>query len=187
MYNFFLYFDLLPFVILGTAKTDLDVFNDCLHQIEETYLPLETTWGIAKTLYFGNQSLMPTKSYMGIHERAVRAACNKFNSRPIFKACKEALENKDIELTHEQKRVLAKYVLEGTLNGLALQDSKQYENYMDDTNFIISKCKEYKTKYEVYYINLNKFCTINVCFCYSVRFLFIYFFLFRLQQVLIAW
>lgn len=122
--------------------------------IEDAYLPLETTWGIAKTLYFGNQSLMPTKCYMSIHERATRAIASKFGSAPLFRACKEALENKDIKLTHSQKRVLTKYVLEGTLNGLNLQE-KEFKKYSADLNFIISKIKEYKAKYEVYHITCN--------------------------------
>lgn len=125
-----------------------------MHPIEEAYLPLETTWGIAKTLYFGNQSMMPTKCYLGIHERATRAIANKFGSKPLFKACKEALENKNIKLTHSQRRVLTKYVLEGTLNGLHLQD-KEFVKYTDDVNYIMSKIKEYKPKYEVCHIIWN--------------------------------
>ncbi|XP_012225028.1 uncharacterized protein [Linepithema humile] len=128
------------------TKKNLDVLNDWLHPIEETYLPLETTWGIAKTLYFSNQSLMPTKYYMSIHERATRAIASKFGSAPLFRACKEALDN-DIKLTHLQKRLLTKYVLEGTLNGLHLQE-KELEKYMDDLNVILLKIKEYKSKYE---------------------------------------
>jgi len=132
-----------------------------LHPIEEAYLPLETTWGIAKTLYFGNQSLMPTKCYVGIHERATRAIASKFGSAPLFRACKEALDNKDIKLTHSQRRVLTKYVLEGTLNGLHLQD-KEFEKYSDDLIYIMSKIKDYKAKYEVYYIIWNRFIIIII-------------------------
>lgn len=129
------------------TKKDLDVFKDWIHPIEDTYLPLETTWGIAKTLYFGNQSLMPTKYYMSIHERATRAIASKYGSVPLFKACEEALDNKNLKLTHSQKRVLTKYVLEGRLNGLQLQD-KEFEKYKDDLMYILSKCREYKSKYE---------------------------------------
>lgn len=93
---------------------------------------------------------MPTKCYMGIHERATRAVASKYGSAPLFKACKEALDNKNIKLTHSQKRVLTKYVLEGKLNGLQLQD-KEFEKYTDDLNYILSKIKEYKAKYEVCY------------------------------------
>lgn len=133
------------------AKADLDIFNDWLHPIEESYLPLETTWGIAKTLYFGNQSLMPTKCYMGIHERAMKAATSKFSSAPLYRACKRALDSNDIKLTHLQKRVLTKYVLEGTLNGLGLE-SKEFSKYVDDCKYIGLKTKEFKGKYEVSFI-----------------------------------
>lgn len=85
---------------------------------------------------------------MGIHERAMRAMASKFGSASLFKACKEALNNKDIKLTHSQRRVLTKYVLEGTLNGLQLQD-KEFEKYTYDLTYIMSKIKEYKPKYEV--------------------------------------
>lgn len=129
------------------STKDLDIFNDWLHPIEDAYLPLETTWGIAKTLYFGNQSLMPTKCYVNIHERATRAIASKFGSVPLFRACKEALDNKDLKLTHSQRRVLMKYVLEGTLNGLQLQD-KEFDKYSSDLSYIMSKIKEYKAKYE---------------------------------------
>lgn len=88
---------------------------------------------------------------MGIHERATRAVATKYGSAPLFKACKEALDNKNIKLTHSQRRVLIKYVLEGTLNGLQLQD-KEFEKYTGDLSYILSKNKEYKAKYEVCYI-----------------------------------
>lgn len=94
---------------------------------------------------------MPTKCYMSIHERAIRAIASKYSSIPLFKACKEALDNKNLKLTHSQKRVLTKYVLEGRLNGLQLQD-KEFEKYKDDLTYILSKCREYKSKYEVCHI-----------------------------------
>lgn len=97
---------------------------------------------------------MPTKCYMGIHERATRAIASKFGSAPLFEACKKALDNKDIKLTQSQRRVLTKYVLEGTLNGLQLQ-YKEFDKYIDDLNYIMSKIKEYKAKYEVYHIIWN--------------------------------
>lgn len=88
---------------------------------------------------------------MSIHERAIRAIASKYGSIPLFKACKEALDNKNLKLTHSQKRVLTKYVLEGRLNGLQLQD-KEFEKYKDDLTYILSKCREYKCKYEVCHI-----------------------------------
>lgn len=85
---------------------------------------------------------------MSIHERATRAIASKYGSISLFKACKEALDNKNLKLTHSQKRVLTKYVLEGRLNGLELQD-KEFEKYADDLTYILKKCREYKSKYEV--------------------------------------
>jgi len=86
---------------------------------------------------------------MGIHERATRAIASKFGSVPLFRACKEALD-KNIKLTHLQKRLLTKYVLEGTLNGLHLQE-KEFETYVGKLEDILHKMKEYKAKYEVCY------------------------------------
>lgn len=57
-----------------------DIFNP----IERLQSSLEATWGVAKTLYFGNSTLMPTKSYLTIHERARRATSLRFNSYPIW-------------------------------------------------------------------------------------------------------
>lgn len=141
------------FSLFFAASKNLNLFSDLLHPIEDAYLPLEITWGIAKTLYFGNQSVMPTKCYIGIHERMMKAAASKFGNAPLYKACKEALENKDIKLTHSQRRLLTKYVLEGTLNGLNL-DSKNFDKYSTDLEYIGLKTKEYKVKFEVH-INLR--------------------------------
>lgn len=91
---------------------------------------------------------MPTKSYIGIHERAIRAASNKFNNIALYKVFKKALEDKNIQLTQSQRQVLNRYVLEGTLNGLDLED-KKYELHTDDIDDLGFKAKEYKTKYEV--------------------------------------
>lgn len=85
---------------------------------------------------------------MGIHERMAKAAASKFGNSLLYKACKKALDNNEIKFTHSQKRVLSKYVLEGTLNGLHLEGEK-FEEYMADLNFIGSKTKEFKVKYEV--------------------------------------
>jgi oligopeptidase A len=85
---------------------------------------------------------------MGIHERAVRAAASKFGSAPLYRACKAALDNKDIKLMSSQKRLLTKYVLEGVLNGHALPP-EEFDNFVEDLKSIVSKTKEYKMKYEV--------------------------------------
>ena len=47
------------------------------------YTSLNITWGISKTLYLGNQSLMPTQYYINIDGRARRASASKYISTPI--------------------------------------------------------------------------------------------------------
>ncbi|XP_043285115.1 probable cytosolic oligopeptidase A isoform X2 [Venturia canescens] len=81
---------------------------------------MDSTWGIAKALYFGNQSLMPTSYYQSIHNRILKARGTVHISVPIYRACKAALENKDTKLTQSQSRALTKITLEGRLNGLEL-------------------------------------------------------------------
>ncbi|KAI8425974.1 hypothetical protein MSG28_004962 [Choristoneura fumiferana] len=120
--------------IAAISKQSLDYENgvshiekstaNCKNAFKEVFQPLEMldgqlelTWGIAKTLYLGNSSLMPTASYRNIHERAHKARSAKFNSVPIFQAAVNE-KNKLKKLTDEEQRLLDKYILEGKLNGL---------------------------------------------------------------------
>ncbi|XP_055903740.1 oligopeptidase A [Eupeodes corollae] len=83
--------------------------------------PLDTTWGIAKALYMGNSTLIPTKSYINIHDRARNARASKFNSKTIYDTIeKEYNSNPNVE--HEKSRLMKKYLLEGKLNGLNLSE-----------------------------------------------------------------
>ncbi|XP_063705968.1 uncharacterized protein LOC134835047 [Culicoides brevitarsis] len=95
-----------------------DIFGELINPIEKEVIPLETTWGLAKTIYMANSTLMPTKSYLSIHNRAFKATTMRFNSLPIFTAVKKALVTKNF--TEEQTRVLEKYILETKLNGVCL-------------------------------------------------------------------
>ncbi|KAK2577031.1 hypothetical protein KPH14_011990 [Odynerus spinipes] len=106
-------------------KKDIDVFNDVLLPLEETYVPLGITWGIAQALYYGNQTLIPTKSFIGISLRAMNAIRAKYSSTPIYEACKRLKGNKNISLTSQQERILHKYTLEGRFNGLELSEKKK--------------------------------------------------------------
>lgn len=103
-----------------------DIFKDLIEPIEHEFSPLETTWGLAKTIYLGNSTLMPTKSYLSIHDRARKASAMKFNSMPIFTAVTKAIESKSESLTDEQVRVLEKYALEIKLNGINLSTTDRY-------------------------------------------------------------
>lgn len=104
---------------------------NCKNAFVEIFQPLETldsqlelTWGVAKALYLGNSTLMPTKSYIQIHERAHKARLSKFNSPPIYHAAVNE-KNRLKKLTDEEQRLLDKYILEGKLNGIDVKGIKK--------------------------------------------------------------
>ncbi|XP_045618948.1 uncharacterized protein [Procambarus clarkii] len=66
---------------------------------------------------------MNTNAYLKIHERARKARVHKFQSRPIYEACKE-IYAKDSSLNVAQKRVIRKFLLEARLNGIELPPEK---------------------------------------------------------------
>jgi hypothetical protein len=41
-----------------------------------------------KTLYLTNKDLMPVRAYVSIHDKARRSRALKFNSEPVYAACK---------------------------------------------------------------------------------------------------
>lgn len=109
----------------ATKSADVDLFADVLRPIEASEAQLELTWGLAKCLYLGNSSRMPTKSYLQINERARKARFNKFNSPILYAAVSERLsqpagDGKSAELSAEQRRLLEKFEREGRLNGVGL-------------------------------------------------------------------
>ncbi|XP_053690088.1 uncharacterized protein LOC128738756 [Sabethes cyaneus] len=112
---------------ITAAEGGLDVIKDILLPLEEVVAPLETTWGVAKTLYLGNSSKMPTKSYMTIHERARAARRFKFNSLPIYDALQEAIDAKEGSFTSEENRLIKKYLLESKLGGITLDEPTKTE------------------------------------------------------------
>lgn len=109
------------------TKGTSDIFQDVFQPLEELSQPLDMTWGLSKTLYLGNSSLMPTNSYLSIHDRAKRARAAKFNSLPIYGATKLELANSNSEHPDENNRILRKFALEGKLNGLDLNSSDRIQ------------------------------------------------------------
>ncbi|KAG7197017.1 hypothetical protein KM043_017552 [Ampulex compressa] len=89
-------------------KENIDVFEDALNFIEEMHLSLEVTWGIAKTLYVGNQSNMPTKTYYNIHTRAKTATSSRYCCKPIFQLCKKLEGKKMKEFTYVGNMMISK-------------------------------------------------------------------------------
>jgi hypothetical protein len=65
-----------------------NVFMEVLDPLEKYGAPLDTTWGLVKTLYLTNKDLMPVRAYVNIHDKARRSRALKFNSEPIYAACK---------------------------------------------------------------------------------------------------
>lgn len=90
-------------------------------ELDKVAGPLDTTWGIAKALYLGNSTLIPTKSYMNIHERARIARASKYNSKVLY----DALSQQKGKAQGEEARLLQRFLLEGKLNGLTLTEDKR--------------------------------------------------------------
>ncbi|XP_043503833.1 probable cytosolic oligopeptidase A [Polistes fuscatus] len=126
---------------------DVNVFNDILLPLEETYVPLGITCGIAQTLYYGNQTLIPTKSFTDINIRTMKAIENKFSSLPIYEACKRTKENENIQLTSQQERILNKYIIEGRFNGLEVSKKKQ-EWLANSYRILYQQEMEFTKRYE---------------------------------------
>ncbi|XP_015183761.1 PREDICTED: probable cytosolic oligopeptidase A [Polistes dominula] len=126
---------------------DVNVFNDILLPLEETYVPLGITFGIAQTLYYGNQTLIPTKSFTNINLRTMKAMENKFSSLPIYEACKRIKDNENIQLTSQQERILDKYIIEGKLNGLEFSEKKR-EWLKNCYNILYQQEMEFTKRYE---------------------------------------
>lgn len=95
-----------------------DVFQDVLNPLETLGTPLDVTWGLSKTLYLGNSTIMPTKSYLSIHDRARKSRSMKFNSSHIY----NTVNNDSGSRSGEQIRLLQKFKLEGKLNGLCMKE-----------------------------------------------------------------
>jgi hypothetical protein len=65
-----------------------NVFAEVLDPLEKHGAPLDTTWGLMKTLYLTNKDLMPGRTYVTIHDKARQSRAVKFNSEPVYRACK---------------------------------------------------------------------------------------------------
>lgn len=105
-------------ILSGKEMNSADIYGE----LDAVTAPLETTWGVAKALYLGNSTLIPTKSYMNIHERARNARAAKFCNKTVYTAL---LQQGDNEASSDEQRLRQKFLLEGKLNGLALSKDGQ--------------------------------------------------------------
>lgn len=124
-----------------------DIFKDIFNPIEDLSIPLDTHWAISKLLYLTNSKLMPAKSYINIHAKARRARSAKFHSIPIYKKCKASDTS---SLDEEEKRILDKFLLEGKLNGLALDEYKR-KQLLITLNKIVSFKTAFRGKVSLIY------------------------------------
>uniref|UniRef100_A0A0N7ZC91 oligopeptidase A n=2 Tax=Scylla olivacea TaxID=85551 RepID=A0A0N7ZC91_SCYOL len=98
-------------------------FDNIIGELDKLESPFNAAWSTVKTLYTVKNSEMNTNTYLKIHERARKARVHKFQSQPIYEACKQILVS-DTSLTEAQKRVVQKYLLEARLNGIELPAEK---------------------------------------------------------------
>lgn len=107
----------------GKQITLVEFLEMVLHPIEVADKELVASWGLAKTVFHGNNVVFPTKNFLSLHQRARKANLSKYRSRPIYDAVRMLRSNNDesSELTIKQKRLLDMYLLEGKLGGLDVQ------------------------------------------------------------------
>nr|XP_023012245.1 probable cytosolic oligopeptidase A [Leptinotarsa decemlineata] len=129
------------------ANLSQDIFKEMFQPLERLTAPLDFTWGLSKTLYFGNNTLMPTSSYLAIHERARKARASKYTQSGIYNAVKFAKENGK-KYSSEEVRLLQKFAIEGKLNGLEL-DARGKTILTEYTNTFNKLKEEFRRKTEI--------------------------------------
>lgn len=113
----------------GKSLTLQEFLENVLHPIEIADKELVTSWGLAKTMFHGNNVMFATKNFVSLHQRARAANLSKYTSRPIYEAVQQlrATLDKSNELTTELRRLLDMYLLEGRLCGLNINDDVKKE------------------------------------------------------------
>lgn len=114
---------------LGEKPSTTELFNNIFDPLDKATNEMNVTWGLAGTLYMGNNTLMPRKSYSKMHMRCRTAKAKKYTSLPILTAISElkqrALTEEAGQLTKEQLRVIDEHILECKLNGIGLNHAGQ--------------------------------------------------------------
>ncbi|CAG9860126.1 unnamed protein product [Phyllotreta striolata] len=128
-------------------KPPKDIFKQVFNPLEVLGAPLDLIWGLSKTLYLGNSSLMPTSNYISIHERARQARASKYNNKTIYNAVRDALQTKT-DKTVEETRILQKFLIEGKLNGLELED-KNFTIFAEYMATLSKEKSSFKLKNEI--------------------------------------
>ncbi|CAI6365846.1 unnamed protein product [Macrosiphum euphorbiae] len=122
-----------------------DLFKDVLEPIENLSHKFDQIWAVLKTLYLADSSVMPARIYYPIHNKACMSHTTKYNSKPIYEACKKADLSK---LTEEQVAVVNKFIKEGKLNGLELSEKLDY-SFKANKQKCSAKQKYFKIRLEM--------------------------------------
>ena len=79
--------------------------NNYLLQIEQLNTPFNITWGIAKTLYLCNKSLMPTKYYLDIQNKAMEINYLKYTNSQIYTSIENVLKDADCHTVYSPEEI----------------------------------------------------------------------------------
>ncbi|XP_018018328.1 probable cytosolic oligopeptidase A isoform X3 [Hyalella azteca] len=123
-------------------------FDTVLKPLDALDAQLNFGWSTAKVLYIARQDKLPQKTYLGLHERARKARVQKFQSLPIYKACKVISEQEAPSLDSNKRRVLQKFLLESRLNGMDLSPTKA-DQFLSIINKLDQKKQQYRQKVQV--------------------------------------
>lgn len=80
--------NLTTIYVLSVKDEDYDLFKDVLEPIENLSHKFDQMWAVLKTLYLADLSTMPAGIYYPIHSKACLSHMTKYNSKPIYEACK---------------------------------------------------------------------------------------------------
>lgn len=75
-------------IVFSVEDGKYDLFKDVLEPIEILSHKFDKIWAVLKTLYLGEMSVMPARIYYPIHNKACMSHMTKYNSKPIYEACK---------------------------------------------------------------------------------------------------
>lgn len=131
--------------LINEKSETLNIFKHLFEPLEILSLPFLASWGVAKMLHFSNIKNMPSKFFYPLNNKLLDVRSDKFNSNAIYTTCKKLLENDAHKYSDEEKRILEKFVLEGFLNGLELDDNNK-KNLSDCSITLDSKKKLYEQK-----------------------------------------
>lgn len=73
---------------LSADTKEPKTFDSIIGELDKLESPLNIAWSNVKTLFTVKNNEMNTSTYLKIHERARKARVHKFQSLPIYEACK---------------------------------------------------------------------------------------------------